>query len=186
MIGQLLFVLALAAGAGLFAKQIVRLRKGLALARKTDRHDQKSERWKTMARVALGQGKMGARPLAAFFHLIVYVGFVLINLEVLEILLDGITGQHRILQAPLGGLYTAAINFFEILGVLVIVACVVFLLRRWFGGIARFTHSDLTGWPQQDAAIILYTEIVLMAALLIMNAAEAALPDGHAPFVVAQ
>lgn len=186
MIGQLLFVLALAAGAGLFAKQIVRLRKGLGLARKTDRHDQKSERWKTMARVALGQGKMGARPLAAFFHIIVYVGFVLINLEVLEILLDGITGQHRILQAPLGGLYTAAINFFEILGVLVIVACVVFLLRRWFGGIARFTHSDLTGWPQQDAAIILYTEIVLMAALLIMNAAEAALPDGHAPFLVAQ
>ena len=119
MIGQLLFVLALAAGAGLFAKQIVRLRKGLGLARKTDRHDQKSERWKTMARVALGQGKMGARPLAAFFHLIVYVGFVLINLEVLEILLDGITGQHRILQAPLGGLYSAAINFFEILGVLV-------------------------------------------------------------------
>ncbi|MEK9830750.1 MAG: Fe-S oxidoreductase, partial [Schleiferiaceae bacterium] len=162
------------------------MRKGLALARKTDRHDQRSERWKTMARVALGQGKMGARPLAAFFHLIVYVGFVLINLEVLEILLDGLTGQHRILQAPLGGLYTAAINFFEILGVLVIVACVVFLLRRWFGGIARFTHSDLTGWPQQDAAIILYTEIVLMAALLVMNAAEAAMPDGHAPFVVAQ
>ena len=186
MIAQVAFLLVLTLGAALFARQIIRLRRGLAMARPSERHDQPSERWKVMARVALGQGKMGGRPVAAFFHVIVYVGFVLINVEVLEILLDGITGQHRILQAPLGGLYTAAINFFEILGVLVILACVVFLLRREFGGINRFKHSDLTGWPRQDAAIILYTEIVLMVALLVMNAAEAALPDGHAPFVVAQ
>ena len=172
MIEQGVFLLVLGIGAFLFTRQIQRLRKGLALARPSERHDRPAERWATMARVAMGQSKMGTRPLAAFFHLLIYVGFVLINLEVLEILLDGALGTHRIFQEPLGGLYPFLIHFFEFLGGAVLLACLVFLVRRWSGRIGRFAHSDLTGWPQQDAAIILYAEIVLMSALLVMNAAE--------------
>ncbi|MFZ9733310.1 MAG: 4Fe-4S dicluster domain-containing protein, partial [Schleiferiaceae bacterium] len=152
--------------------QVRRLRRGLALARPSGRHDRRSERWTTMARVALGQGKMGPRPLAAAMHLIVYVGFVLINIEVLEIVLDGVLGTHRLLRAPLGGLYDGLMNFFEVLGFLVIVACLVFLGRRLVAGPDRLKHPDLAGWPQRDAVNILVIEIVLMSALLLMNAAE--------------
>ncbi|MFM6959945.1 MAG: 4Fe-4S dicluster domain-containing protein [Schleiferiaceae bacterium] len=172
MISSILFTAVLAAGVAGFTYQVRRLRRGLALARPSGRHDRRAERWATMARVALGQGKMGPRPLAAAMHLIVYVGFVLINLEVLEILLDGILGTHRLLREPLGGLYDGLMNFFEVLGVLVVVACVVFLGRRLVSGPERLKHSDLDGWPQRDAVNILVIEIVLMSALLLMNAAE--------------
>lgn len=172
MISSILFTAVLAAGVAGFTYQVRRLRRGLALARPSGRHDRRAERWATMARVALGQGKMGPRPLAAAMHLIVYVGFVLINLEVLEILLDGILGTHRLLREPLGGLYDDLMNFFEVLGFLVVVACVVFLGRRLVSGPERLKHSDLDGWPQRDAVNILVIEIVLMSALLLMNAAE--------------
>ena len=172
MISSILFTAVLAAGVAGFTYQVRRLRRGLALARPSGRHDRQSERWSTMARVALGQGKMGPRPLAAAMHFIVYVGFVLINLEVLEILLDGILGTHRLLREPLGGLYDGLMNFFEVLGFLVVVACVVFLGRRLVSGPERLKHSDLDGWPQRDAVNILVIEIVLMSALLLMNAAE--------------
>lgn len=173
MISSIAFIAVLAAGVAGFTYQVRRLRRGLALARPSGRHDRRSERWTTMARVALGQGKMGPRPLAAFMHVIVYVGFVLINIEVLEILLDGVLGTHRLLRAPLGGLYDGLMNFFEVLGFLVIVACVVFLGRRLVAGPERLKHPDLAGWPQRDAVNILIIEIVLMSALLLMNAAEA-------------
>ena len=172
MISSILFTAVLAAGVAGFTYQVRRLRRGLALARPSGRHDRRAERWSTMARVALGQGKMGPRPLAAAMHFIVYVGFVLINLEVLEILLDGILGTHRLLREPLGGLYDGLMNFFEVLGFLVVVACVVFLGRRLVSGPERLKHSDLDGWPQRDAVNILVIEIVLMSALLLMNAAE--------------
>lgn len=172
MISSILFTAVLAAGVAGFTYQVRRLRRGLALARPSGRHDRRAERWATMARVALGQGKMGPHPLAAAMHLIVYVGFVLINLEVLEILLDGILGTHRLLREPLGGLYDGLMNFFEVLGFLVVVACVVFLGRRLVSGPERLKHSDLDGWPQRDAVNILVIEIVLMSALLLMNAAE--------------
>jgi len=172
MISSIVFTAVLAAGVAGFVYQVRRLRRGLALARPSGRHDRRSERWTTMARVALGQGKMGPRPLAAAMHLIVYVGFVLINIEVLEILLDGVLGTHRLLRAPLGGLYDGLMNFFEVLGFLVIMACVVFLGRRLVAGPDRLKHPDLAGWPQRDAVNILVIEIVLMSALLLMNAAE--------------
>ncbi|MGA0817964.1 MAG: 4Fe-4S dicluster domain-containing protein [Schleiferiaceae bacterium] len=172
MISSIVFTAVLAAGVAGFTYQVRRLRRGLALARPSGRHDRRSERWTTMARVALGQGKMGPRPLAAAMHLIVYVGFVLINIEVLEIVLDGVLGTHRLLRAPLGGLYDGLMNFFEVLGFLVIVACVVFLGRRLVAGPDRLKHPDLAGWPQRDAVNILVIEIVLMSALLLMNAAE--------------
>lgn len=173
MISSIAFIAVLAAGVAGFTYQVRRLRRGLALARPSGRHDRHSERWTTMARVALGQGKMGPRPLAAAMHLIVYVGFVLINIEVLEILLDGVLGTHRLLREPLGGLYDGLMNFFEVLGFLVILACVVFLSRRLVAGPERLKHPDLAGWPQRDAVNILVIEIVLMTALLLMNAAEA-------------
>lgn len=172
MISSLIFTAVLAAGVAGFTYQVRRLRRGLALARPSGRHDRQSERWSTMARVALGQGKMGPRPLAAAMHLIVYVGFVLINIEVLEIIMDGILGTHRLLREPLGGFYDGLMNFFEVLGFLVIVACVVFLARRLGSGPDRLKHPDLAGWPQRDAVNILVIEIVLMSALLLMNAAE--------------
>jgi len=172
MISSILFTAVLAAGVAGFTYQVRRLRRGLALARPSGRHDRPAERWSTMARVALGQGKMGPRPLAAAMHVIVYVGFVLINIEVLEIVLDGILGTHRLLREPLGGLYDGLMNFFEVLGFLVILACVVFLARRLGSGPDRLKHSDLAGWPQRDAVNILVIEIVLMSALLLMNAAE--------------
>ncbi|MGA0108872.1 MAG: 4Fe-4S dicluster domain-containing protein [Schleiferiaceae bacterium] len=172
MISSIVFTAVLAAGVAGFTYQVRRLRRGLALARPSGRHDRRSERWTTMARVALGQGKMGPRPLAAAMHLIVYVGFVLINIEVLEIVLDGVLGTHRLLRAPLGGLYDGLMNFFEVLGFLVIVACLVFLGRRLVAGPDRLKHPDLAGWPQRDAVNILVIEIVLMSALLLMNAAE--------------
>lgn len=182
-LSQIAFFLVVAAASWWFYRQIARLRKGLALARPSHRNDQRSERWKMMARVALGQSKMGTRPLAALLHLVVYAGFVLINIEVLEILIDGATGSHRFFAPILGDFYVLVIGFFEWLGVGVIIACIVFLLRRWFGSIGRFDHADMTGWPRKDAANILYIEITLMTALLVMNAAEAA-ANPEAPVVV--
>lgn len=121
--------------------------------------------------VAMGQSKMTKRPVAAVFHLFVYLGFVLINIEVLEILLDGLFGTHRLFSF-MGGLYNVAIGFFEILALLVIIACVVFLARRFVVKVPRLNAPELKGWPIKDATIILIVEVILMAALLKMNAAD--------------
>ena len=138
-----------------------------------------------MARVALGQSKMGSRPVAAFFHVLIYVGFVLINLELLEILLDGLLGTHRILSKPLGGLYPLMIGLFEWLGVGVIIACLVFLGRRMVSGPPRlYKAAELAGWPAWDAKVILIVEIILMGALLVMNAADVAMHPGAYHFPV--
>jgi ferredoxin len=136
-----------------------------------------------MARVALGQGKMGARPWAAALHILVYVGFVLINIEVVEMVVDGILGTHRFFKPYLGGLYDFSMSVFEVLAALVLLACVAFMVRRVAMPVSRLQHPDLAGFPQKDAHTILVTEIVLMAALLTMNAAEAALPGGT-PYVL--
>jgi len=137
-----------------------------------DRSDKPLLRLKTMGLVALGQSKMVVRPVAGFFHILIYVGFVLINIEVLEILLDGIFGKHRMFQNLLGKLYPIAIGFFEILAFLVILACVVFLFRRNVSKVKRFSGTEMKGFPLFDANAILYTEIVLMLALLLMNASD--------------
>lgn len=186
-IPQILFLIMLAAGFGLFAKSALRIRRNILLGRDIDRSDNSSVRMSTMLRVAFGQSKMVVRPVAGFLHIIVYVGFLLINIEVLEIVIDGLFGTHRVFAPVLGGLYTAAITFFEILGVLVIAACVVFLWRRNVMKIGRFHSTEMKGWPFKDANYILIIEIVLMSALLIMNAAEANFPDEHrvaGPFLI--
>ena len=172
MISSLVFVALLTAGIAGFTLQVRRLRRGLALARPSNRHDRRKERWAIMTKVAMGQSQMEPRRLAALMHFIVYVGFVVINIEVIEILLDGILGTHRLFRAPLGALYDGLMSFFEVLGALVIIAIGVFLVRRLRLGPKRLNHPDLTGWPQKDALNILVIEVVLMLALLLMNASE--------------
>lgn len=147
------------------------MRRNILLGRDIPQNDNRSERWKTMFRVALGQGKMFTRPFAAIMHLFIYAGFVIINIEVLEILIDGIAGTHRIFSF-LGGFYNFLIGSFEILAFLVLVACVAFLLRRNVANIKRFRMSELKKWPRTDANIILVTEVLLMMAFLLMNAAD--------------
>ncbi len=171
MIAQLLFVIVSAVAIYFFAKNISKIRRNILLGKDIDLTDNKPERWKTMLKVAFGQTKMAARPVPFILHLVVYVGFVLINIEVLEILIDGVFGTHRVLSF-LGPVYNLAIGFFEVLAFGVLVACVVFLCRRYVVKLARFQSAELQGQPNRDAATILIIEIVLMAALLKMNAAD--------------
>ena len=168
---NVLFVLVLAGAIGVFAKNVGKLRRNIFLGRKVDRTDQKSERWKMMGLVALGQTKMVVRPIAGILHIIVYLGFIIINIEVLEIVLDGILGTHR-LFAFLGGVYDFLIGSFEILAFLVVVSVVVFWLRRNALKLARFIKPEMKGWPKNDANLILYIELVLMGLFLTMNAAD--------------
>lgn len=168
---NVIFVLVLAGAIGLFAKNVGKLRRNIFLGQKVDRSDRKSERWKMMGLVALGQTKMVVRPIAGFLHIIVYLGFIIINIEVLEIVLDGILGTHR-LFAFLGGVYDFLIGSFEILAFLVVVSVVVFWLRRNSLKLARFVKPEMKGWPKNDANLILYIEVVLMGLFLTMNAAD--------------
>ena len=147
-------------------------------------NDNKSERWKTMAGVAMGQSKMVVRPIAGIMHIIIYVGFVLINIEVLEILIDGVFGTHRALSF-LGSVYDAAIGFFEVLAALVFIACVVFLSRRFIAKIPRFHSAEMKGWATADATYILVIEMVLMIALLKMNAVDQVLQAKGADHYIA-
>ena len=171
-IQQLIFLLCLATGIEFFRRSVLQIRRNIQLGRDIDLNDRPKERIKQTLLVALGQSKMVRRPVAGFFHILIYVGFVLINIEVLEILIDGLFGTHRVFATPLGGVYNAAIAFFEWLALGVLMACVVFLFRRYVQKIPRFTMREMKGWPTKDATIILFVEIVLMGALLQMNAAE--------------
>ena len=170
---QLFFALALGVAIFFFVKSIQRIRRNINLGKDEVINDNKPQRWKNMARIALGQSKMVVRPVAGLLHIVVYVGFILINIEVLEIVIDGLFGTHRALaQLGLGGVYNVAIGFFEILGLLVLLACALFLTRRFIARIPRFHKPEMKGWATQDATYILVMEIVLMSALLLMNAAD--------------
>ncbi|MDO6518299.1 (Fe-S)-binding protein [Zobellia uliginosa] len=168
---NILFVIVLIAGIGFFARNVKRLSRNIKLGKDVDVSDDKGQRWKNMAKIALGQTKMVVRPIAGFLHIIVYVGFIIINIEVLEIVLDGILGTHRIF-APLGSIYDVLIGSFEILAFLVIVAVTVFWVRRNIIRIRRFIKPEMTGWPKQDGNLILYIELVLMVLFLTMNGAD--------------
>ena len=168
---NIIFALLLVTGIGYFARNVRKLRRNILLGKKVDVSDNKPQRWKNMARIALGQTKMVVRPIAGIMHIIVYVGFVIINIEVLEIIIDGLLGTHRIF-ASLGGFYDFLIAAFEILALLVIVAVVVFWLRRNALRLARFVKPEMKGWPKNDANWILYIEVVLMVLFLTMNGAD--------------
>ncbi|WP_214071419.1 (Fe-S)-binding protein [Mucilaginibacter sp. dw_454] len=179
MISQLIFILLLAAAIYLFVKNAGKIRRNILLGKAVDRSDRRAERWAIMAKVALGQTKMTKRPLAAVMHFFIYVGFIIINLEVLEIMIDGIFGSHRIFSKPLGSLYGLLIGGFEILAILVLLACVTFLARRNIARLKRFSGTEMTAWPKSDANYILLIEICLMAAFLTMNAADYKLQALH-------
>jgi len=178
-ISQILFALCLGAGIWFFAGRVRFIRRNILLGKDLDLSDNPAARWKQMFWVAMGQSKMAKRPVAFVFHLFVYLGFVLINIEVLEILLDGLLGTHRLFSF-MAELYNVAIGFFEILALLVLVACVVFLARRFVVKVPRLNAPELKGWPLKDATTILIVEIVLMAALLKMNAADQILQSREA------
>ncbi len=169
---QILFVLVLAVASYLLARRYKFIKKGISLGKPLDRTDRSSERWRSMFLVAFGQKKMFKNPLPAFLHLFVYAGFLIINLEVLEFIIDGLAGTHRIFAPYLGGFYTVLINFFEFLAVAVLTACVVFLIRRNIIKVPRFHKPEMKKWPTLDANLILFTEIILMMAILKMNAAD--------------
>lgn len=156
---------------GFFVKNVKKIVRNIKLGKKLDRSDNPSERWKTMLRVAFGQSKMVKRPVAGILHIIVYAGFIIINIEVLEILTDGLFGTHRIF-AFLGGFYNFLIGSFEILAFLVLASVMIFWSRRMILKIPRFWSKEMTSWPRHDALNILYFEMVLMSLFLIMNAAD--------------
>lgn len=168
---NIFFALLLAIGVGYFTLNVKKLIRNIKLGRDVNRTDNSSERWKNMTMVALGQSKMVKRPIAGFLHIIVYVGFVIINIEVIEIIIDGLFGTHRVLSF-MGILYDVLIGSFEILALLVLVAVVVFWVRRNITKLGRFASSDLNGKPRNDANYILYFEMVLMSLFLLMNAAD--------------
>lgn len=171
LLDNIFFALLLAAGIGFFSFNVKKLIRNIKLGSAINRSDKSAERWKNMAMIALGQQKMVKKPIAGFLHILVYVGFVIINIEVLEIIIDGLFGTHRIFSF-LGGFYDVLIGSFEILAALVIFAVVVFWIRRNIIKIQRFWKPEMKGWPKNDGNIILYFETVLMLLFLTMNAAD--------------
>ena len=171
IITQIVFLIVLVAGILFFARNIRRVIRNVKLGKKIDRNDQPGERFAKMARIALGQSKMVKKPVAGFLHIIVYLGFIIINIEVLEIVIDGVFGTHRILSF-LGSGYNFLIGSFEILAFLVFVGVIVFWIRRNVLNIYRFLSKELKGWPKNDANYILYFEMVLMILFITMNAAD--------------
>ncbi|MFT5970184.1 MAG: heterodisulfide reductase subunit C [Flavobacteriales bacterium] len=170
-ISNIIFLVLLVVAGFFFAKNVRKIQRNINLGRDINRSDNKRDRWKTMAKVALGQSKMTKRPVAGFLHLLVYVGFVIINIEVIEIIIDGVFGTHRILSF-LGGFYDILIGSFEVLALLVLVACLLFLARRNIIRVKRFLNKEMDGWPKTDANLILIFEVLLMSAFLLMNASD--------------
>lgn len=179
-IQQIAFLLLLAAAIIFFSRKALQIRRNILLGKSEDYTDNKPLRWKNMLLLAFGQKKMFRNPLVALLHLFVYAGFIIINIEVLEILIDGIAGTHRVFAPALGQAYFFLIGAFELLAATVLIACVIFLIRRNALAIRRFISRDLDGWPRSDANYILITEIVLMSLFLIMNTADSILYQrGH-------
>jgi heterodisulfide reductase subunit C len=166
---------------------IQKLFRNIKLGKSIDRNDNKLQRLKNMAMIALGQSKMVKRPFSGFLHIIVYVGFVIINIEVLEIVVDGLLGTHRVFQPYLGDqFYGFLIAVFEVLAALVFIAVVLFWLRRNLSNIKRFLSKEMTGWPKRDGNLILYFEMVLMTLFIIMNATDTAFQEAGVGNVVSQ
>ena len=178
---NIIFTLMFALGVGIFTRNILKIRSNILLGKDVYRSDQAGRRWGQMIRVALGQSKMVVRPVAGIMHIIVYVGFILINIELLEIVIDGILGTHRIFAPYLGSFYDVVIGTFEILAALVLVAVVVFWIRRNVIRLQRFIKPEMEGWPKKDADLILYFEVVLMFLFLSMNATDALLQQANYP-----
>ncbi len=186
-IPNILFAIVLIAGIGFFVRNIKKITRNIKLGREVDSSDNSKQRWKNMAAIALGQSKMVRRPVSGFLHLIVYLGFIIINIEVLEIIIDGLLGTHRVFQPLLGdSFYGFLIGSFELLAVLVFVAVIIFWLRRNIIKVKRFLSKEMTGWPKNDGNLILYFEMVLMSLFLVMNATDSSFQEAGVGNLVSQ
>jgi heterodisulfide reductase subunit C len=172
IIFQIAFILVSIIAIWMFAKKVKEIRRNILLGRDEQLNDHPDQRWRNVLLLALGQKKMFKKPLVAVMHFVIYAGFIIINIEVLEIILDGIFGTHRLFRGVLGPVYSWLINSFEFLAVGVIIVCVAFLSRRNILKLWRFYHHDLDGWPRSDANYILIMEIILMTLFLTMNASD--------------
>ncbi|HPE82564.1 MAG TPA: (Fe-S)-binding protein [Aequorivita sp.] len=184
---NILFSIALVAGIGYFTMNIRKIIRNIKLGQEVDASDNTGQRWSNVVRIALGQSKMVVRPIPGLLHLFVYIGFVIINIEVLEIIIDGIFGTHRIFSTVLpAGLYNFLIASFEILALLVLVGVILFWTRRNVQKLQRFWKPEMKGWPKNDGNFILYFEMILMILFLTMNAADQSLQAlGSAHYVEA-
>jgi heterodisulfide reductase subunit C len=182
IIPQILFIIISAVAIWFFSKKIMTIRRNILLGKDAAYNDRSTERWRNVLLLAFGQKKMFRNPLVAVMHFFIYAGFIIINIEVLEIFIDGVVGTHRIFSKAGGAVYPYLINAFEFLAVTVLLACVIFLIRRNVVKVKRLASPDLNGWPRSDANYILITEIVLMTLFLTMNAADTILQQrgyGH-------
>jgi len=188
IIQQIIFTAVLGTVGWLVFRRINIIKNTIRLGRAEDRSDQPGKRFSTMIRIAFGQKKMFDRPLIGILHFAVYAGFLLINVEVLEIVLDGLLGRHRLFAPLLGSSYRFLIGFFEFLAIAVLLACIIFLARRTLTKTERLQpshHREMNGWPALDGKVILIFEIVLMIAILTMNTADSVLQDmGSAHYTV--
>ncbi|MDQ6763834.1 MAG: Fe-S oxidoreductase, partial [Bacteroidota bacterium] len=175
IIQQILFILLTGSALFLFSKKVKEIYRNINLGRDEKLSDRPGERWKNVLLLALGQKKMFRYPLVGIMHFFIYAGFIIINIEVLEIVLDGVFGTHRMFANTLGSFYTFLIDFFEVLAITVLAACIIFLIRRNILKINRFRKRELVGWPKTDANLILIIEIILMSLFLTMNSADRAL-----------
>ncbi len=181
MIANILFILSLAVASYIFYRKVRSIRRLINIGKDVKINNNKPQRWKLMAKVAIGQLKMTTRPVAAIMHIFVYVGFIIVNIEMLEILIDGIFGTHRVFSF-IGDWYSVFISIFEIFGMAVMFGCLIFIIRRNVLRLKRFWSKEMTIWPRSDANIILITELFLMSAILIMNASDSILqsiPHSH-------
>lgn len=185
LVSNFAFGVLLVIGIGFFVRNINKLRRNIKLGKSVEISGSSHQRWKNMAMIALGQSKMVTRPIAGFLHIIVYIGFIVINIEVLEIVIDGLFGTHRIFSS-IGLVYGVLIGTFEIFALLVFVAVVVFWIRRNIIRLQRFMSSEMKGWPKQDGNLILYFEIVLMALFIIMNATDVQFQSMNSGNVISQ
>ncbi|MFP5041301.1 4Fe-4S dicluster domain-containing protein [Parasediminibacterium sp. JCM 36343] len=177
MLQQIAFIVLAAVSIYLFSKKAREIKRNIFLGKDENLNDNPKLRWKNLLLLAFGQKKMFKKPLVAVMHLVIYAGFIIINIEIVEIILDGLLGSHRLFAPFLGIVYAGLINFFEILATGVIIVCIVFFCRRNMLKLKRFTSKDLNGWPRSDADYILATEIVLMSLFLTMNAADTLLQE---------
>ena len=168
---NIIFGLILVAGIGFFVRNIQRLRRNIKLGVDIPIEGPSKQRWANMARIALGQSKMVRRPISGLLHIIVYLGFIIINIEVLEIVIDGLFGTHRIFSS-IGSIYGILIGTFEILALLVFISVIFFWTRRNVIRLKRFMSPEMKGWPKQDANLIIYFEIILMGLFITMNATD--------------
>ena len=171
-IQQILFVAIAITAIYLFSKKALEIKRNIFLGRDEDLKTNSAQGWKNVLLLAFGQQKMFKNPLVAVMHFFVYAGFIIINIEIVEIMLDGVLGTHRLFASPLGEVYIWLINAFEILAISVLIFCVIFLIRRNIIKLKRFASKDLNGWPRSDANYILITEIILMSLFLKMNACD--------------